>query len=88
MRPPTRSSVRHQPSALQPQAVEGAARLGAAGMPAPIQSLEDGQPRAPPPSCPFRSDTTPLPLFPLPPKLVLWRLGLERKAGVEEGLQP
>lgn len=48
MRPPTRNSVRHPPSVLQPQAVEGAARQGTVGMPAPIQSLEDGQPRAPP----------------------------------------
>lgn len=33
MRPPTRNSVRHPPSALQPRAGEGAARQGPAGTP-------------------------------------------------------
>lgn len=85
MRPPTRNSVRHSPSVLKPQAVEGAARRGAAGMPAPIQSLEEGQPRAPPPSCPFRSDAHPssttITCPPLSPRKLV-----ERKAGAEEGL--
>lgn len=85
MRPPTRNSVRHSPSVLKPQAVEGAACRGAAGMPALIQSLEEGQPRAPPPSCPFRSDAHPssttITCPPLSPRKLV-----ERKAGAEEGL--